>query len=248
MRSCIGIAVIASLLLAGAASAQTTVQTELMMLCDISGSIDEVEFELQRAGYANAFRNSIVQDLIGEAPGGVAATMIWWSGPDEQEPAVGWSHLTDAASCEAFANVIEASVRPFKDGVTAPGSAINFGAPQFWTNDFLSSYQVLDVSGDGIENAGDSTAVARDAALLAGIERINGLAIQSHAVEQWYIENIQGGEQSFTYFAEDFDDFADAVSLKIKREITPIPEPSTCALLGLGILGAAGMYMRRRRS
>jgi hypothetical protein len=248
-RVWLGIVLLATLLLAGPATAQL-VQTELMLLCDISGSISGTEFVLQRTGYANAFNSVAVQELVAQATGGVAASLVWWSGGDEQALAVDWTHLTDAASCEAFADAIAAAGRPFS-GPTAPGSAIHYAnndpGASIWLNSFTSDYQIMDVSGDGIQNEGLNTAEQRDLALAAGIEQINGLAIESTEVYDWYIANVQGGTESFTVFVENFDDFGDAVEQKILREINPIPEPSTLALIGLGILGIVVFGIRRLR-
>ncbi len=246
MKARVGIVLLATLVLFATSATAQLVQTELMLLCDVSGSISQTEFNLQKEGYVNAFTSSAVQNLIDQASGGIAATLLYWSGWDEQVVAVDWTHLTDATSCNDFANDIDTYMRPY-GGLTAPGSAINFGNPLFWDNGFTGGNQVMDVSGDGIENEGDSTAAARDAALLAGVDRINGLAIQSSVVFDWYVDNVQGGTDSFTLMADDFEDFAAAIEQKILREVNPIPEPGTLSLIGLGMLGVVVARMRRRR-
>ena len=153
-----------------------------------------------------------------------------------------------AASAASFATAVLATVRPFS-GNTGPGSAINFAIPLFGSNDFTSARQVIDVSGDGAQNSGADTSDARDAALAAGIDQINGLPILGEGgLLAFYQNNIQGGVGSFTEPADSFEDFDAAVRSKIGREIvTTIPEPETYALMLAG-LGAVGWVARRRKA
>jgi len=141
------------------------VDLELQLLMDVSGSVDDSEFLLQRTGYSNAFRDaSTLSQILGCGDGAIAVQLIYWSGSTQQQVAVDWTIISDAASATAFANAIDAAARPFA-GLTAPGSAINFGAPLLFSNAITSDRQVIDVSGDGAENSGDDTSDARDAAL-----------------------------------------------------------------------------------
>ena len=139
------------------------VALELQLLVDVSGSVDANEFNLQKGGYVAAFQDPVIQAAIAAlaGSGGIAVQYISWSGADQQTVQVGWTHITDAASANAFAAAINATVRPFS-GNTAPGSAINFGTPLFLNNGFEGTRLVMDVSGDGAQNEGASTPAARD--------------------------------------------------------------------------------------
>ena len=124
-------------------------------------------------------------------------------------------------------------------------AAINFATPLFSGNGFEGTKLVMDVSGDGTSNAANTQA-ARDNAAAAGIV-INGLSIGGPAIDNFYQNNVitAGG---FLQPAADFDDFGTAVTTKIGREIVGnIPEPSTYALMGLG-LGVVGWIARRRKT
>ena len=228
-------------ILGSPAQAQISVNQELSLLVDVTGSVDSTEFNLQKTGYVNAFNNI---DFTGA---NFAANFIYWSGAGQQQQAVGWTHITDNASAQAFASLIAATTRPFS-GSTAPGSAINFAVPLFQNNGFDSQKQIIDVSGDGSQNDGFNTATARDNALLAGIDQINGLPILGSEanLEQWYQNNIQDGVDSFTMPSNSFAAFSDTITAKITKEIKGTPEPtSIISLFALGTLGAASTLKRK---
>lgn len=230
----------------------TPVDLELQLLVDVSGSVNTNEFNLQRSGYADTFKSTDIHNAIASGThGSIAAQLIYWSGPSEQSIAVDWFLLDSAASSTAFGDAILAAGRPF-GGLTAIGSAINYGSPLFGTNDYDGTRWVIDVSGDGSTNSGDSTSAARDAALLAGVDTINGLVIGgSSSVFDHYQNNVIGGTDAFVVTAAGFDDFGDAVYDKIYSEITEtppqVPEPNSWMLMGTGVIGLIG-YMRRRKA
>ncbi len=241
-------------------AAPIKVGLELALLVDVSGSVDGNEFNLQKTGYVNAFNSKAIQALIANTPGGIAVSYSYWSGAGQQEATVGWTHLTNAKQATDFATAINTASRPFS-GLTAPGSAINWimnsaTEETFASNNFISDRQVIDVSGDGSRNDGANTAAARDAALLAGIDAINGLPIlgSEAGLLAWYQNNIQGGAGSFTIAADSFEDFDAAIQLKLFREISPVdpetvvPEPATMAVFGFGALVVGGVYRRNRKA
>jgi hypothetical protein len=228
------------------------VGVELALLVDVSGSVDGSEYSLQKNGYINAFNNpALITAIQNSAGGSIAVTYIEWSSSSQQIQSVDWMLVNDAASGAAFASAIGATTRPFSGG-TNPDSAINFAVPLFSGNGFEGTRLVIDVSGDGSGSI-SSTQAARDAALAAGIDTINGIVIGgSTGVEDFYNDSIKAGDGAFVIAVDSFDDFNDAILQKLTREITqdpdPIPEPTTMLTFAVGAVAAGWLSRRRRRT
>ena len=224
-----------------------SVDLELALLVDVSGSIDSSEYNLQMQGYVDAFNSPAVQNKIA-AGNGIAVCMIQWSSLNLQSKVVDWTLLTDATSSAAFASQL-ASVGRASSGMTAPGSAINVALSEFAAdNGFEGTREVIDVSGDGSQNDGSSTAAARNAAAAAGIT-INGLAIQNEepTLGLWYENNLKTSD-GFVMVVDSFEDFDAAIQGKIISEVTgAVPEPMTMAAMFMGVASLGG-YIRKRRS
>lgn len=224
------------------------VDVELQLLIDISGSVDAQEYDLQMQGYKAAFESDAVQDAIlaGEY-GKIAVQLIMWSGADQQAIMIDWALIDSAQSADDFASLIDSLTRPFA-GWTATGSAVSFAYPEFSTNDFDGTKQVIDVSGDGILNQGSSVADARDEALAAGVDTINGIVITTdQAVIDEYANEVVGGDNAFLLAPATFDDFQAAIETKLVAEIqgttpegnllaTPVPEPPALGIMLFGLI------------
>lgn len=224
------------------------VDLELALLVDVSGSVNGSEFATQRDGYAAAFIDpGLIDAVVSGDIGAIAVSFWYWSGSTQQQQAVGWTLIHDAASAAAFSTSIASAARPFF-GATAPGSAINAVFPTFATNGFEGTFQKMDVSGDGTQNSGASTPGAVQAALAAGIDQVNGLPIGSQALIDWYAANVVGGAGAFNQPAGSFADFQPALLTKLEREITessPVPEPGTLVLFGVGLTFVAFRLRRK---
>ena len=209
---------------AGRSRADIGVDLELVLAIDSSGSVDFEEFELQARGIARAFRNpEVIEANEGAAPNGIAVSLIQWSGRRQHLVTIDWTHITDAGSAAALAARVESMGRVLI-GETAIADALRFAHEQLASGPFRGARQIIDVSGDGMTNAGGDPDPVRDAAALAGIT-INGLAIlnDSPSLDRYYAQHVIGGPDAFVMAAKDYDDFAHAIRLKLLREIRGAP-------------------------
>jgi hypothetical protein len=197
------------------------VDLQLLLAVDVSISVDADEYALQIRGLAAALRNPEVIDAISAAaPNGVAMALMQWAGPREQTLSVPWSEVRDRVSAEAFAHSVESVRRPGTDGGTAIGDALAQGIALLADSRFHGARQVIDVSGDGKTNLGESPAPVRLRATASGII-INGLVIlnEEPQLSDYYFWRVVGGPGSFVLRAQTFDDFALAIRMKLIREI-----------------------------
>lgn len=257
MRSVFAAAALATAGLAaqGAAAQQqpTEVDLELVLAVDVSSSVDPGEFALQRDGWANAFRNSAIQDAIDAGTRGqIAASLVYWSSANAQQVSVPWTLLGDgtngSSTASGFGDAIAGAPRPF-GGATGVGSAIDFSANELENNDFAGERRVIDVSGDGTNNSGRPAALARDDAADLGIT-INGLAIETGGpgLANYFEAQVQTSD-GFTLGVEGFDDIESAALTKLQTEIGgggefEIPAPPAAFILLAGLLGLFGMSRR----
>ena len=220
-------------------SAAETVDLQLVLAADVSRSVDDGEFQLQRQGYATAFQDPRVLRAIRSGQHRkIAVCYLEWSGPESLAVIADWTVVSDDETAGAFAEAILGPQRPFANR-TAIGAAIDFARAQFMRSGMDSIRRTIDVSGDGTNTNGREPAFARDEAIAAGIT-INGLVILSPdpmpwnphhthppgGLENYYRENVAGGPGAFVVVVEDFASFAYAVTNKLIREIAAADDDS----------------------
>ena len=214
----------------GAARAQS-VDLELVLLADASGSIDDAEIHFQRQGYASAITHPAVLDAIEQGyDQRIAVTYVEWGGVTSQEVVVPWTIVDGPASAAAFAEALMTTPRR-AFGRNAIGEALAFAQSLIESNPIEGYRKVIDLSGDSANNwGGISIAEARRQALAAEIV-INGLAIlcrtcsgrpNRYDLERAFAETIIGGPASFVVTADADERFAEAVRKKLLLEIAGI--------------------------
>jgi hypothetical protein len=197
------------------------VDLELLLAVDVSPSVDPDEYALQLRGIAEALRHPDVIDAVRiAAPNGVAMALMQWGGPREQAMSVPWAVVHDQVTAEIFAAQISGVARPATSGGTAIGDALSRGLALLNENRFEGVRQVIDLSGDGATNQGNSPGPIRARAARTGIT-VNGLVIlnEEPQLDLYYLERVVGGPGAFVLPADDFQDFARAIRIKLIREI-----------------------------
>jgi len=211
------------------------VDAAIVLAADVSRSINDEEFDLQRRGYAAAIVSDKLMEAIHAGPrGAIALAYVEWAGEGEQAIVVDWTVLRAPGDATKFAAVLAAAPRAFV-GRTAIGSALDFAMGLFAEGGIAADRKVIDVSGDGTSNQGRAAAEARDAAVKAGAV-INGLSIFNRraaasggylalhtnppgGLAQYYRDNVIGGPGAFVLPIDDFSKFGDAMIRKLTAEI-----------------------------
>jgi hypothetical protein len=204
---------------------ETKVELELVLSVDASSSIRGAEFDLQVKGYANAFRDQGVIEAIRELGGtGITVMFLQWSAMFQQVETVPWRHIRTRADAEDFAAAIEGQARRFTSFGTATGAAMEHAADLIEGNGYAGSRKVIDISSDERSNQGPQPLGIREAILARGIT-INGLVVldDDEDLTGYFQQNVIGGEDAFVMAVESYGDFAEAIRLKLIREISAVP-------------------------
>jgi hypothetical protein len=224
------------------AQAQTT-DLLLVLAADVSRSIDEAEFDMQRKGYSAAVTDPRVLAAIRSGTTGtVAICFVEWAGAGEQNVVADWTVIRDDEDAGALAAAILAAPRSFI-GRTSISGAIDFAMERFAAAQPRANRRIIDISGDGTNNSGRPVTDARDQALAQGVT-INGLAIINDkpnpgyafhtqppgGLPEWYRQNVIGGPGSFLRVVTDFHSFADAMTNKLVSEIAEAAPQQNAAL------------------
>ncbi len=217
----------------GASLAQEQeVDLELVLAVDVSRSMDPTEQELQKDGYVTALQHPEVLAAIRAGMlGKIAVTYVEWAGDSSQEVIAPWALIEDAQTAASFANRVSAA-QPSRIMRTSISGAIAFASGLFEGNGFISSRQVIDVSGDGPNNAGLPVLQAREAVLERGVT-INGLPIMIHEdrfsgysigeLDLYYEDCVIGGPGAFLITVDNIDRIAEAIRRKLVLEIAGAP-------------------------
>jgi hypothetical protein len=225
-----------------AARAAEPVDLLLVLAADVSRSVDQEKYKLQREGYAAAIADKRVLDAISAGRNHrIAVAFMEWSGFGNQKVVIGWTAIDGAKAAQEFGDRLLESPRSFADRTSISGG-IDFAVAQIARAPFVSERHTIDVSGDGTNNAGREVTQARDEALALGIT-INGLVILSERPLPWnpehtnppgglasyYRENVTGGPGSFVLEAKDFNSFGQAIIKKMIAEIADATRPGYAA-------------------
>lgn len=219
---------IISALWVGAAAAQC--RQALILGMDVSGSVNEQEYQLQFTGLARALLSDEVRDrllLLPEQP--VVFGVFEWSGPNYQRIIIPVREIRSYADIVEIAGILTLQEKQDRPPTTGLGAAVSFGMELLMRQDCWK--RVLDISGDGKNNSGPRPA---DIPVPSGGEdiTINGLVIGTDTSDRlsheeltiselsaYYQHNILRGAGAFLETALGFKDFERAMLRKLLREL-----------------------------
>ena len=222
---------------APAARADEPVDLLLVFAADVSRSIDQAKFQLQREGYAAAIADKRVLEAITAGRNKrIAVAFVEWSGVSSQKLLIDWT-LDRRRRCRARSSATSSSSCRARSPSAPRSPAASISPwPQLARAPYKAPRRTIDVSGDGTNNSGRDVTLARDEAVAQGVT-INGLVILSERPMAWnpehtnppgglanyYRDNVVGGPGAFVMVAEDFNSFGQAIIKKLIAEIAELP-------------------------
>jgi len=242
MRKLITLLGLALAMLAPTARAAEPVDMLLVLAADVSRSVTEPKFKLQREGAAAAITHPDVVKAITSGPHRrIAVCFLEWATVGMQNIVVDWTVIGDSGSARSFGDRLVEAPRSFL-GSTSISGAIDFSVAQLERAPFQSERRVIDISGDGNNNSGRSVTEARDDALAKGIT-INALVILTPiaesfrpehtnppgGLEKYFQDHVIGGPGAFTVVAESHESFGRALTKKLIQEIAGLSQHQLAA-------------------
>jgi hypothetical protein len=205
-------------------SAAAQADVALVLAVDVSGSVTDERFKLQREGIARALEsNTFAAAVMDGVHQTIEIAVVEWA--EEQEAVVPWTVIRRREDLAQVASALRRAERSWVHTMTDPAGGIIAATMLFGSAPLPADRRVIDVSGDGAQNTGKiKAAEARDRAI-AGDITINGLPITSGDepnVDEWYRVNIVGGQDAFLVVANGFDAFAEAFQQKLVREVAAL--------------------------
>lgn len=225
-------AVLCLMLLTGPVAAQEACRQALAMGLDVSGSVDAREYRLQLGGLATALGSDRVRAALLERPETPVELLVYeWSGPQDQMTLVPWTRI---GSPEALDGVITALQAVDRRAEATPGTALgvamSLGA-QHLAQRSNCLRRTLDISGDGKSNLGPRPGTVKQRLETQGIT-VNALVIGADdpafgdtrqagiaELSAYFSTQVILGPGAFVEVALGFEDYANAMELKILREL-----------------------------
>jgi hypothetical protein len=194
------------------ADSSATVDLELVLAADVSGSMTKNELRIQREGYVNALRSPQVINAILSGPRGrIAIAYFEWASPDYQRLIVPWTVIDGPDSARSFADTLEGQPMgtSFYGGLAGGGTSISgalfFSSRLLQNSSVQSDRRIIDVSGDGPNN-GLAISISEN-------------SFEGQTLGPYYKGCVIGGPGAFVITIGDRADFARAIRRKLLREI-----------------------------
>lgn len=220
-------AILLSTFLTAPAFAQQCIDDELVLIADASQSMLGRAYDIQREGYAHAFRSgAVIEQIRAGACGALAVSYVEFA--SSPETVVGWTIIETDEDAEAFAAAIEAAPKPLIGDMTNISAAMEYAVQSIRSNGIDGLRRIVDVSTDGVATLGDHPSATRDkygSRAVHWAERVifNGLPIVRRDVDrkkiEAYFEEFIVGFGGRLFPAASLDNFSEAVTAKIAQEL-----------------------------
>ncbi|MHA7877284.1 DUF1194 domain-containing protein [Roseivivax sp.] len=204
----------------GSAAAQEAgCRLALVLALDVSSSVDDREYILQRDGAAAALDDSDIRRALLAGPGHVALAIYEWSGRRQNALVLDWMAVRSEADIDRAVATLRGFPRSQTRFPTAMGYALGYGATLLARGPDCTR-RVIDVSGDGITNDGFGPELAYQHFPFTGVT-VNGLAIlgAEPMVAEYYIRQVARGPGAFVELSEGYAGYRRAMTRKLFREI-----------------------------
>ena len=211
------------------------VDLALVLAVDVSSSMSASEQWVQREGYVNAFRHPDLARAIGSgARGLVAVSYLEWAGPHHQRVVMPWTIIASYADARRFADGLANEPIRSQAGTSISGALVAAG-DLFSKTPAAAVRRVIDISGDGPNNAGPPVAPIRNWLTDSGVI-INGLPLSlphglpnrfqsfdADYLDLYYEHCVIGGPDAFVIGVDDLALFEVAIRRKLLLEIAGVP-------------------------
>lgn len=206
------------------AAAAEQVDVELVLAVDVSRSMDYEEQQLQREGYVAAVKDPAFLSAVRAGMNGrIAIAYFEWAGSPRPESVLQWRIIDGPDSAEKFA--AELAARPISGfRGTSISAALSYADSLLESSPAKGFRRVIDISGDGANNAGLPVEAVRDGIVAKGVV-INGLPIlvrpsQAAMLDRYYADCVVGGPGSFVLPIKAAAEFKEAIRRKLILEVS----------------------------
>ena len=201
----------------------------LILLHDVSASVDQPEYVAQSRGTAEAFRDPEIHRALA-ANGRVRVALVEWA--DRPQRRIDWTDIQGPGDAERFAAEV-AGLQRSREGMvggwTALGTALAFALDMLEAEMGECDRAVIDVAGDGVANYGRNVGPERDRATALGVT-INAVAVMQEVgstsmlgddrnLDDYYREEVVT-PSGFVVRAAGYSEFGPAIRRKLIMEIT----------------------------
>lgn len=196
----------------------------LLLALDVSSSVDNREYLLQRNGLAAALLAPEVATAFLRAREPVALAAYEWSGRYNQHTILDWRVIRTKSDLASASEQIASTRRSEDEFPTALGYSLGHAATLLARAPSCDR-KTIDVSGDGENNEGFEPLLAYRHFPLNGVT-VNGLAIGGSmpldGLVRYFRREVIRGPGAFVETATDYGDFERAIRRKLEREVSAI--------------------------